>query len=50
MKIGTLVRMTEYSHHIGIVIARKGSTEWLVSFPKSGKQHLINQRYLIRID
>ena len=54
MKIGTLVKCSRLvscvSNGLGIVIARKGSTEWLVSFPKSGKQQIFNQRYLTRMD
>ena len=56
MKIGTLVKIGGSvaalydSDLLGVIIAHRGSTEWLVSFPSLARQQIFNQRYLIRMD
>ena len=56
MKVGTLVKIGGgdgrfgRSDLLGVIIARRGSTEWLVSFPSLGRQQIFDQEYLIRMD
>jgi len=47
MKIGTLVRlMHRPKEQFGIILERRGSTEWLVHCLGDGQQRVITQRVL----
>ena len=55
MKIGTLVKIGGSvavlydSDLLGVIIARTGTAEWLVSFPSLARQQIFDQQYLIRM-